>query len=78
MAEPEKIIPELQVRIDAITARSGRPPGAIIADALEYGHSLDWQAQFVDEVVACRTDIATGRIASPEEVEQVLNKYRPT
>ncbi|ACB27990.1 MULTISPECIES: CopG family ribbon-helix-helix protein [Methylobacterium] len=78
MAEASIITPDLQARVDAIAARSGRAPAAIIADALEHGHSLDWQERYVDEVMAGRADIAAGRIASPEDVERVLNKYRPS
>ncbi|MCP1551692.1 MULTISPECIES: hypothetical protein [Methylorubrum] len=41
MAETSTITPKLQARIEAIAVRLGRAPAAIIADALEHGHSLN-------------------------------------
>ena len=78
MADTSKITPELQARVNAIAARSSRSPAEVIADALEHGHSLDWQERFVDAVAAGRADIAAGRVASAADLERVRNKYRPT
>ncbi len=78
MAESPKIAPALQARIDAIAARSRRSPADIVADALEHGHSLAWQEQFLDKVTAGIAEADAGLFASPADVSRVLNKYRPT
>ena len=50
MAMELKITPELQARIDAIAARSNLSASEVIANALENGHSLEWQERFLDKV----------------------------
>lgn len=68
---------DLKARVEAIAARSNLSASQVIADALENGHSLEWQEQFplkVAEGVAAadREDFATD-----SEVADVVRKYRP-
>lgn len=78
MADVLKIAPALQARIEAIAARSRRSPAEIVADALEHGHSLEWQERFLDKVTAGIAAADAGQFADPADVARVLNKYRPT
>lgn len=73
-----EITPELQARIDAIAARSSLSASEVIADALENGHSLEWQEQFLDKVKAGIEAADRGEFASRGDIEHVLNKYRPS
>ncbi|MEH3148315.1 MAG: transcriptional regulator [Methylobacterium frigidaeris] len=59
-------------------ARSHRSPADIVADALEHGHSLEWQERFLDKIEIGTAQADRGEFASPAEVERVFNKYRPT
>lgn len=78
MADTLKIAPALQARVDAIAARSRRSPAEVVANALEHGHSLDWQERFLDKVAAGIAAADAGHFAGPADVARVLNKYRPT
>ena len=78
MAIELDITPELQARIDAIAARSSLSASEVVADALENGHSLEWQEQFLDKVAKGIAAADRGEFASPADVERVRNKYRPT
>jgi len=71
-----KITPELQARIDAIAARSSLSAAEVIADALENGHSLEWQERFLDKVAEGIAAADRGEFASPDDIERVRNKYR--
>jgi predicted transcriptional regulator len=73
-----EITPELQDRIDAIAARSNLSASEVIADALENGHSLEWQEKFLDAVNAGIGAADRGQFASRADLERVLNKYCPT
>jgi predicted transcriptional regulator len=73
-----EITPELRARIDAIAARSSLSVSEVIADALENGHSLEWQERFLDKVAAGIGAADRGEFATPTEIERVLNKYRPS
>ncbi|MEH3146993.1 MAG: transcriptional regulator [Methylobacterium frigidaeris] len=77
MAEIVKLAPELQARIDAVAALSSRSPAEVIADALEHGHSLDWQERFVERVKAGLADADAGRYATEADFERLRTKYRP-
>lgn len=68
--------PELRARVDAIVARSSRSFAEVVEDALQNGHSLEWQERFLDKVAAGAAAADRGDFASPAEVERVLNKYR--
>lgn len=68
----------LRTRVEAIAAKSGRSPADIVADALENGHSLDWQERFVEKVLAGIEAADRGEFASQAEIDEVLNRYRPT
>ena len=72
------IAPALQDRIAAIAARSSLSASEVIADALENGHSLEWQEQFLDKVVAGIAAADRGEFASQADMDLVLNKYRPS
>ena len=72
------IAPALRDRIAAIAARSSLSASEVIADALENGHSLEWQEQFLDKVVAGIAAADREEFASRADMELVLNKYRPT
>jgi predicted transcriptional regulator len=78
MKDDLTITPELRARIDAIAARSQRSASEIVAEALVEGHSLAWQEYYLDKVGAGLAAADRGDFATPEEVAQVLNRYRPT
>jgi predicted transcriptional regulator len=68
---------ELQSRVAAIAARSNLTADQIVADALENGHSLEWQEQLLEKVASGLSDAEQGRFASEAELDNVLRKYRP-
>jgi predicted transcriptional regulator len=68
----------LQARVDAIAARSSLSPSQVVADALENGHSLEWQERFLDKVGEGLAAAQRGEFASAVDVARVVNKYRPT
>lgn len=73
-----KLPDHLRARVETIAARSNLTPTDVLTDALENGHSLEWQEALL-ETVAKRADAAdAGDFASDEEVAGVMNKYRPT
>lgn len=78
MTEHVTISPELQRRVAAIAERTGLTSTEIIADALENGHSLEWQERFLAKVGAGIAAADRGNFASPEDVERVRRKYRPS
>jgi predicted transcriptional regulator len=67
----------LRARVDAIAARSNLSVSEVIADALENGHSLEWQERFLEKVAAGLAEADQGEFASDTEVRAVVNKYRP-
>ncbi len=69
---------ELQARVDAIAARSSLSASEVVADALQNGHSLEWQERFLDKVAEGMASADRGEIASPDDLARVVNKYRPT
>ena len=69
---------ELRARVEAIAARSSLSASEIIADALQHGHSLDWQERFLDKVAQGMASADRGEFASPDELARVVNKYRPS
>jgi len=71
-----EISPELRARLDAVAARSGLSLSEVVADALENGHSLEWQEQFLDKVARGIDAADRGEFASADEIERVRNKYR--
>lgn len=73
-----EITPELRARVDAIAARLGRSASEVVADALENGHSLEWQERFLDKVAAGIAAADRGEFASEADIERVRNKYRPS
>ncbi len=72
------ISPELKERVQRIAAKARRPEADVIADALERGHSLDWQEAFIDKVNAGLADAEPGAFASAGEMMRLLNTYRST
>jgi predicted transcriptional regulator len=69
---------DLKARVDAIAARSSLSPSEVIADALENGHSLDWQERFLDKVATGLAEADRGDFASDADLDRIVNKYRPT
>lgn len=78
MAYDLRISADLQARVDDVAARAGRSADEVIADALEHGHSLEWQERFLDKVRAGIEAADAGRFGSAADVERVLTKYRPS
>ncbi|MDQ6436686.1 transcriptional regulator [Mesorhizobium sp. LHD-90] len=78
MTSKLEIAPELRARVDAIAARSNLTAAEVIADALEHGHSLDWQEQFLDKVAEGIAAADRGEFAKRADIERVRNKYRPS
>jgi predicted transcriptional regulator len=62
--------------VDAIAARSSLTASQVIADALENGHSLEWQEQFLDKVAKGIDAAERGDFATADEVARVVGKYR--
>jgi predicted transcriptional regulator len=66
----------LKARVDAIAARTNMSADQVIADALENGHSLEWQEQFLEKVARGIEAADRGDFASDAEVAAVVAKYR--
>ena len=69
---------DLKARIDAIAARSSLSAAEVVADALENGHSIEWQEKFLDGVAQGIDAADRGEFASPAELARIVNKYRPS
>ena len=67
----------LRERVEAIAIRSNLTASQVIADALEHGHSLEWQEHFIAQVEAGLKDADNGDFVSEGELSALLNKYRP-
>ncbi len=78
MGEKLEIAPDLLARVDALAARTTMSRDEIIRDALENGRSLAWQEEWLRRIEEGKAAADKGDFASPEELERVLNKYRPT
>ncbi len=70
------ISPELRGRITAIAQRSGLSEAQVVADALENGHSLEWQERFLDKVAAGIDAADRQDFATPDEIARVRNRFR--
>ncbi len=70
------IADDLKARVDAIAARSSLTASEVIADALENGHSLEWQEQFLDKVAKGIAAADSGDFATAAELTRVVGKYR--
>lgn len=77
MTSKLEISAELQARVESIAERSGLSAAEVIGDALQHGHSLDWQERFLDKVAQGLASASRGEFAAPDEVARVVNKYRP-
>ena len=66
----------LRDRLEAIAIRSNLTASQVIADALEHGHSLEWQEHFIAQVEAGLKDADNGDFVSEGEVRAVAEKYR--
>lgn len=69
---------ELSNRVRAIAARTNLTPSQVIADALENGHSLEWQENFIAQIEAAIAEADRGEFATEDEIRQVREKYRPS
>lgn len=69
---------DLKARIDAIAARSSLSAAEVVADALENGHSIEWQERFLDKVAQGMDAADRDEFASPAELARIVNKYRPS
>lgn len=69
---------DLKARVEAIAARSSLSAAEIIADALQNGHSLEWQERFLDKVAAGAAAADRGEFATADDIARVVNKYRPS
>lgn len=78
MDDGQILSPELMARVDALAARTDMTREEIIREALENGRSLAWQEEFLRRVEEGKAAADRGDFASPEEVQGVLNKYRPS
>lgn len=78
MSTDLKLPEHLRARVETIAARSNLTPTDVLTDALENGHSLDWQEVFLETVAQRVAAADAGDFASTEEVAAVMNKYRPT
>lgn len=78
MKEQIDIEPDLKHRIETVAKRTGASPSDILTDALENGHSLAWQEAFVRKVKAGIAAAEAGEFATPDEIETVRRKYRPS
>ena len=63
-------------RVAAIAKRTGLSESEIVAEALEHGHSLEWQERFADKIAAGLQAADSGEFASDADVERVRSKYR--
>lgn len=68
----------LRDRVEAIAKRSNLTPSQVISDALQNGHSLEWQERFLAKVEAGLDDADNGNFVSNEDLGFVLGKYRPS
>lgn len=69
---------DLKARVDAIAARSSLSAAEIIADALQNGHSLEWQERFLDKVATGIAAADRDEFASVDDIARVVSKYRPS
>lgn len=70
------ISPELRERIAAIARRTGLSETQIVAEALENGHSLEWQERFLDKVSSGIDAADRGEFATSEEITHLRNRFR--
>jgi len=73
-----KIPDHLRARVEGIAARSTLSATEVLVDALENGHSLDWQEALLDTVEKRSAAADAGDFASADDVSRVLYRYRPT
>lgn len=81
MAEPTDVLslddPALVRRVDALVARTTLSRADILREALEEGRSLAWQEEWLRRVEAGNAAADRGDFATAEEIQRVLDKYRP-
>lgn len=71
------ITADLAARINALAARSNLSASDIVRDALENGRSIEWQERFLEKVALAVEEADRGAFAEAQDIERVLNKYRP-
>lgn len=72
------ITPEMQRRVSNIAQKAGRSETQVIVDALEHGHSLDWQESFLEKIRQGIAAADRGDFATEAEIDSVRQKYRPS
>lgn len=72
------ITPEMQRRVTNIAQKSGLSETQVIIDALEHGHSLDWQESFHEKIRQGIAAADRGDFATEAEIDRVRQKYRPS
>jgi predicted transcriptional regulator len=69
---------DVQRRVAAIARRTGLSESEVVTEALEHGHSLDWQEQFAAKVAQGIEAADRGEFASRTDIERIRSKYRPS
>lgn len=79
MMESTVAIPnDLKDRVEALSAKTTMSPAEIVRQALEEGRSLEWQEEWLRKVEEGKAAADRGEFATQEQIDRVLNKYRPT
>ncbi len=70
------ITPDMQRRVAAIARRTGLTESQIVADALEHGHSLEWQERFAEKIARGIEAADHGEFATRADIDRVRHKHR--
>lgn len=67
---------DLSSRIDALAARLETSPSEIIRDALEHGHSVAWQEEWLRRVEMGIAAANSGDFVDEADIAALLAKHR--
>lgn len=67
---------EMQRRVADIARRSGRSESQVIAEALEHGHSLEWQELFLERIARGIEAADRGEFATQADLDRIRHKHR--
>lgn len=70
------IDPGISSRIDALAARLNVSPSEIVRDALEHGHSIAWQEEWLRRVEEGIAAADRGDFADETDIAALLARYR--